>query len=117
MYLSIQSNLLSIIIPRNVIISTLPISLLSILSFNLTLSFIFIILNNKILVLSIFNDNLLIFSHIYNWSIPHCILFSSFEIDVSDKIKVVSSENKIGLKIKDILGRSFIYNTNKIGPN
>ena len=35
----------------------------------------------------------------------------------SKKIKVVSSANKIGLKIEDILGRSFIYNTNKIGPN
>ena len=58
MYFSIP-----IIIPRNFIISMLRISLLSILSFNLTLSFIFLILNNKILVLSIFNDNLLIFSH------------------------------------------------------
>ena len=43
--------------------------LLLILSFNLTLSFIFLILNNNILVVSIFNDNLLIFNHIYNWSI------------------------------------------------
>ena len=58
-------NLLSITISRNVIFSTLRISLLSILSSNLTISFI---LNNKILVLSIFNDNLLMFGikkHIY----------------------------------------------------
>ena len=47
----------------------------------------------------------------------NCILFSSFEIDVSEKIMVVSSANKIGLKIEDILGRSFIYNKHKIGLN
>ena len=50
------------------------------------------------LVLSIFKDNLLIFNQLYNLSMPCFILFSRFIIDLSLKIKVVSSANKIGLK-------------------
>ena len=48
---------------------------------------------------------------------PCFILFSRFIIDLSLQIKVVSSANRIGLKTRDIFGRSFIYNKNKIGPN
>ena len=48
---------------------------------------------------------------------PYFISFSRFIIDLSVKIKVVSSANKSGLKTRDIFGRSFIYNKNKIGPN
>ena len=50
---------------------------------------------------------------------PCYILFSRFIIDLSLKIKLVSTANKIGLKTGDIFDRSFIYiyNKNKIGPN
>ena len=54
------------------------------------------------LVLSIFKDTLLIFNQLCNLSMPSFNLFSRFIIDVSLKIKVESSANKIGLKIGDI---------------
>ena len=84
---------------------TILIYVSSIFNLNLTFSFVFLILNNKMLVLSIFKDNLLIFNQLYDLSMPCFILFSRFIRDLSLQIKVVSSENKICLKTGDIFGR------------
>ena len=58
-------------IPGNFNLLTILISVSSIFNLNLTFLFEFMILNNKMLVLSIFKNKLLIFDQLYNLSMSY----------------------------------------------
>ncbi len=111
-----QDNLLSIIIPKNLVWSTCLILLFCIVKDGMKSIFLFLEVNNIKVVFNVFKVSLFESNQSFNIDSLRFSKDSKSLKLLCEAVTVVSSANRVNSKSDDISGKSFIYQRNNNGP-